>query len=99
MRITLSAIVGATLLAMAPLPAFAHHKTNHNFPNAARVQQERAHHNPCNSVSNNPHQSGALQAMQARCRDRMAQSEVNPDDTALREACDNAARALAGRPC
>lgn len=95
-----SALVGAALL-LAPMPAFAHHKTGHRdfIGRGEQTQVHERRRDPCNSVSNNPHESNARQAMQQRCRQMRAALRQNPDDAALRADCDQAARALTGQPC
>lgn len=100
MKILASALVGAAML-LAPMPAFAHHKIGHrDF--IGRGEQTQAHErrrDPCNGVSNNPHESNARQAMQQRCRRMHAELRQNPNDEALLADCDRLARGLSGQPC
>lgn len=101
MRAISSLVLGAALLAMAQAPAFAHHKIGHRdfFGSAERTEAQPRHSNPCNAVSNNPHEANARQAMQRRCRHLSTQLREHPDDAELRAQCDRLARGLTGRSC
>jgi hypothetical protein len=101
MRTISLALMGAAALALAPLPAFAHHKTGHRdfFSHTERTETPRTHGNPCGGVSNSPHEPGARQAQQQRCRQLRAQLNERPDDAGLRAECDRLAHGLTGRPC
>ncbi len=102
MKAVSSAVMGVALLVLAPMPAFAHHKPNHpNFigraeraERAGRAEARRV--NPCAAVSNNPHENGARQGMQQRCRRLHAQLERDPENAELRAECDEHARHLTG---
>ena len=100
MRSALLALVGAAVVAAVPVSAFAL-PSYPIAPTTAQIAAARAadHDHPCHVISNDPHESPALQAMQERCRRLRMQVRTNPDDAALGEACDHAARALAGQPC
>lgn len=98
MRTILTLVAGASAMMAMASPALARPET-YVRPTAVQIAQAREHRDPCNSVSNNPHELSGLQAIQNACRHRMAQRAAHPDDVALREACDQAARALTGQPC
>ncbi len=99
MRKLMTALTAAGLLALAPLPAFAHHKQNHNIPTSAQRQETQSVRNPCHAVGHNPRQQGAHRAMVERCRDLSEQAQANANDAALRQRCADAARAMTGTPC
>ncbi|HWA23743.1 MAG TPA: hypothetical protein VG735_15220 [Caulobacterales bacterium] len=98
MRMILTLVAGASVIMAMATPALARPE-NYVRPTVAQMQMVREHRDPCNSVSNNPHELSGLQAIQDACRHRMAQRAAHPDDLALREACAQAARALTGQPC
>ncbi|HWA21926.1 MAG TPA: hypothetical protein VG735_05980 [Caulobacterales bacterium] len=97
MRLILTLVAGASAIMAMATPALA--GPGYIPRSAAQIQQAREHRDPCNAVSNNPHELSGLQGIQAACRHKMAQHMARPDDVALREACAHAARALTGQPC
>ncbi|MBI3439082.1 MAG: hypothetical protein HY054_10640 [Proteobacteria bacterium] len=88
----------ANAMALIAQPAWSHHKLNHRtfFQHAAATNS--APHTSC-AVTNNPHQPPGAAAAAQRCLDLLNQLRAAPNDAALRERCDRAARAITGRPC
>ncbi len=87
----------AIAMALVAQPAWAHHKPNHpDFPRTPAA--ERVVRDPC-AASRNPHQLPGALAMADRCRRLLADLRAAPNDGALRERCNHAARALTGRIC
>ena len=99
MRPVFVGLAGVAVLVLAPTPALAHHKLNHVIPTAAQMEVRRAGRSPCPAASHSPHALLAPLVMERRCRHLRALAAANPNDAALRAACDRAARALTGRPC
>jgi hypothetical protein len=93
----LTVIAGASALMAAATPALA--GPGYIPPRTAQLAETREHRDPCHAVSNSPHELAGLQGLQDNCRRLMAQGAAHPQDTALREACNRAARALTGQPC
>ncbi len=98
MRILQTALLSAALLATVATPAFAHHKLNHPEIGATTAAAG-AQRDPCRMVSHNPHQAPGAEAMAAHCQHLRAQLAQTPNDTALRERCNDAAMARTGIPC
>lgn len=87
----------AIAMALVAQPAWAHHKINHrDFFRSASF--ERVIRDPC-ALSHNPHQPPGDRAQAERCRRLLDELRATPDDDALRERCDRAARARTGRTC
>ena len=97
MRMILALVAGVSALMAVATPALA--GPGYIVPPATQIEGAREHRDPCNAVSNNPHELSGLQAIQNACRHRMVQRAAHPDDIALREACAQSARALTGQPC
>lgn len=98
MRMHALVIAMAVATTLAAQPAWAHHKPNHSdffSRTGAPVQIMR---DPC-GVSHNPHQPPGADALGDRCRRLLAQYRASPNDPALRDRCDRAARARTGRTC
>lgn len=104
MRVRFYAAAAAVALLGAPMTAFAlptgWHPPSHRHIAAAREEaRQNDPDRPCHVVSNNPHESLGLQALQRNCQRLHAQMKAHPEDAASRDDCARAAEALAGQPC